>query len=210
MAYLILIRHGKSEWNLLGKWTGYVDIGLVEEGINEARQAAHAIKDIPIDCAFISDLKRAQETFVQICDALDKPDMKNVIDPALKERHYGIYTGKNKWEVQKEIGEEAFQKLRRGWDVVIPEGETLKDVYARVVPYYEKNIKPLLLQGKNLMVVAHGNSLRALVKHLENIPDDKIAELEIGTGEVYCYEFDKDGKIIGKTIRAANPNKLKV
>ena len=144
MAYLVLVRHGKSEWNKHGKWTGHVDIGLVEEGINEARHAAHAIKDIPIDCAFISDLKRAQETFVQICNTLDKPDMKSVTDPALKERHYGIYTGKNKWEVQKEIGEEAFHKLRRGWDVPIPEGETLKDVYARVVPYYEKNIKPLL------------------------------------------------------------------
>lgn len=210
MAYLILVRHGKSEWNLLGKWTGHVDIGLVEQGVNEARHAADAIKDIPIDCAFISDLKRAQETFVQICNTLDKPDMEKVTDPALKERHYGIYTGKNKWEVQKEIGDEAFHKLRRGWDVPIPEGETLKDVYARVVPYYEKNIKPLLLEGKNLLVVAHGNSLRALVKHLENIPEDKIAELEIGTGEVYCYEFDPKGEITGKTIRAANPDKLNV
>ncbi len=210
MAYLILVRHGKSEWNLLGKWTGHVDIGLVEQGVNEARHAAHAIEDIPIDCAFISDLKRAQETFMQICSVLDKPDMKSVTEPALKERHYGIYTGKNKWEVQKEIGDEAFHKLRRGWDVPIPEGETLKDVYGRVVPYYEKNIRPLLLEGKNLLVVAHGNSLRALVKHLENISEDKIAELEIGTGEVYCYEFDTGGNIIGKTIRAANPNKMNV
>ena len=210
MAYLVLVRHGKSEWNLLGKWTGYTDIGLVQQGIEEAQQAAEAIKDIPLDCAFISDLKRAQETFVEICRVLDIPAMKQVIDPALKERHYGIYTGKNKWEVQKEIGEEAFQKLRRGWDVPIPEGETLKDVHARVVPYYEKHIKPLLLEGKNLLVVAHGNSLRALVKHLEDIPEDKISELEIGTGEVYCYEFDKEGKIIDKTIRAANAEKLKI
>ena len=210
MAYLVLVRHGKSEWNLLGKWTGYTDIGLVQQGIEEAQRAGEAIKDIPIDCAFIADLKRAQETFVEICRVLDTPDMKKVIDPALKERHYGVYTGKNKWEVQKEIVEEAFQKLRRGWDVLIPEGETLKDVHARVVPYYEKNIKPLLLEGKNLLVVAHGNSLRALVKHLENIPEDKIAELEIGTGEVYCYEFGAEGKIAGKTIRAANPNKLKI
>lgn len=210
MAYLVLVRHGKSEWNLLGKWTGYTDIGLVPQGIEEAQRAAEAIKDIPIDCAFVSDLKRAQETFTEICRALDKSDMKVVIDPAIKERHYGVYTGKNKWEVQKEIGEEAFHKLRRGWDVPIPEGETLKDVHARVVPYYEKNIKPLLMEGKNLLVVAHGNSLRALVKHLENIPEDKVAELEIGTGEVYCYKFDEKGKIVEKTIRATNPNKLNV
>ena len=210
MAHLVLIRHGKSEWNKLGKWTGHVDIGLVEEGVNEARHAAHAIKDIPIDCAFISDLKRAQETFVQICDALDKPDMKNVIDPALKERHYGIYTGKNKWEVQKEIGEEAFQKLRRGWDVVIPEGETLKDVYARVVPYFEKNILPDLKKGKNTLVVAHGNSLRALMKKLDNISDAAICDLEVGLGEVHCYTFDEKGKIVGKEIRAVNPKKGKI
>ncbi len=210
MAYLVLVRHGKSEWNLLGKWTGHTDIGLVQEGIEEAQAAAESIKDIPIDCAFVSDLKRAQETFTEICRTLGKSDIKTIIDPAIKERHYGVYTGKNKWEVQKEIGEEAFHKLRRGWDVPIPEGETLKDVHARVVPYYEKNIKPLLIDGKNILVVAHGNSLRALVKHLENIPEEKVAELEFGTGEVFCYEFDEAGLIVKKTIRATNPEKLKI
>ncbi len=210
MVYLLLVRHGKSEWNKTGQWTGHTDIDLAEEGIREAEAAAEAVRDIPLDCAFISDMKRAQQTFVEICRVLDTPRMKSVIDPALKERHYGIYTGKNKWEVQKEIGEEAFQKLRRGWDVQIPEGETLKDVHARVVPYYEKNIKPLLMEGKNLLVVAHGNSLRALVKHLENIPEEKVAELEIGTGEVYCYEFDAVGKIRAKTVRAANLEKGKI
>ena len=210
MAYLILIRHGKSEWNLLGKWAGYTDVGLVREGIEEAQRAAEAIKDIPIDCAFISDLKRAKETFVEICNTLGRSDIKTVEHPAIKERNYGAYTGKNKWEVKKEIGEEAFQKLRRGWDVPIPKGETLKDVYNRVVPYYESHIKRELLDGKNILVVAHGNSLRALVKYLENIPDEKIAELEIGTGEVYIYKVDKKGEIVGKEIRAANPDKLKV
>ncbi len=210
MSYLLLVRHGKSEWNRLGKWTGHTDIGLVEEGVHEAQSAAEAIRDIPIDCAFVSDLKRAQETFTEICRVLEKPDMPVTIDPAIKERHYGVYTGKNKWEVQKEIGEEAFHNLRRGWDVKIPEGETLKDVHARVMPYYEKNIKPLMMQGKNILVVAHGNSLRALVKHLENIPEDKVAELEIGTGEVWCYELDTSGKVLSKKIRSVNAEKLKV
>ena len=210
MAYLILIRHGKSEWNLLGKWTGHTDIGLVQEGIEEAQRAAEAIKDIQIDCAFISDLKRAKETFVEICRTLGRSDIKTVEHPAIKERDYGAYTGKNKWEVQKEIGEEAFHKLRRGWDVPIPKGETLKDVYNRVVPYYEAHVKRELLDGKNILLVAHGNSLRALVKYLENIPDEKIAELEIGTGEVYIYKVDEKGNVVGKEIRAANPDKLKV
>src|ERR1700690_3642621 len=171
MAYLILVRHGKSQWNLLGKWTGFTDVDLVQEGIEEARRAAEAIKDIRIDCAFTSDLKRAKQTFVEICNALHSPEIKQVEDPALRERDYGAYTGKNKWEVKEEIGEEAFQRIRRGWDVPIPGGETLKDVYDRVVPYYTSRILPELLSGKNLLVVAHGNSLRALVKYLEHIPD---------------------------------------
>lgn len=210
MAHLILVRHGKSEWNLLGKWTGFTDIGLVPQGVEEAQRAGDAIRDIPIDCAFVSDLRRAKDTFTEICRVLDKQDIKTVIHPAIKERDYGTYTGKNKWEVQKEIGEEAFQRLRRGWDVKIPKGETLKDVYARVAPYYESHIKPELMGGKNILVVAHGNSLRALVKHLEGIPDDKIAELEIGTGEVYVYTLDEKGAIVGKEIRAANAEKLNV
>jgi 2,3-bisphosphoglycerate-dependent phosphoglycerate mutase len=210
MARLILVRHGKSEWNLLGKWTGFTDVGLVEQGIREAQHAGECLRDIPIDCAFVSDLRRAKETFTEICRVLDREDIKTVTHPAIKERDYGVYTGKNKWEVKEEIGEEAFQKLRRGWDVQIPQGETLKDVYARVAPYYESHIKPELIAGKNILVVAHGNSLRALVKHLEGIADDKIAELEIGTGEVYIYDMDGEGNVTGKEIRAANAEKLKV
>lgn len=210
MAKLILIRHGKSEWNKTGQWTGWTDIGLAPEGVEEAQRAGGTIRDIPIDCAFISDLKRAQETFTEICKILETPDIKTIIDPAIKERNYGAYTGKNKWQVKEEIGEEAFQKLRRGWDVAIPQGETLKNVYDRVAPYYESHIKLELEAGKNILVVAHGNSLRALVKHLENIPEDKVAELEIGTGEVWIYDVDVSGKIVGKEIRAANEGKLKV
>src|SRR3989344_4557656 len=162
MAYLVLVRHGKTEWNKLGKWTGHAESDLVEEGIEEARRAGEALKEIPIDCAFVADLRRAQQTFVEICNILRKGDIKTTIHPAIKERNYGIHTGKNKWEVKKEIGEEAFQKLRRGWDVPIPEGETLKDVYNRVVPYYESNMKPELLAVKNILFVSSGNALRAL------------------------------------------------
>ncbi len=209
MAKLILIRHGKTEWNKLGKWTGHAESDLIEEGIADAKRAGESLKDIFIDCAFVSDLRRAQQTFTQICNTLGK-DIKSVIHPAIKERNYGVYTGKNKWEIKEQVGEEEFQKLRRGWDVPIPEGESLKDVYARVIPYYESQIKPELLAGKNIAVVSSGNALRALVKYLEHIPDEKIAELEFGLGEVYVYTMDSAGGITSKEIRAANEMKGKV
>src|SRR6185436_13622507 len=134
---------------------------------------------------------------------LGRHDLEGKADAALNERDYGIHTGKDKWQVRDELGEQAFHDIRRGWDTVVLGGENLKDVHARVVPYYEKNIRPQLLKGHNVLVVAHGNSLRALVKHLDNISDEKIALLEIGLGEVYCYAFDAKGNITGKTIRAA-------
>ena len=137
-------------------------------------------------------------------------DIPTEIDPALRERSYGIYTGKNKWQVKEEVGEEEFQRIRRSWDHPIPEGENLKQVYERVVPYFEKRILPDLKAGKNVLVSAHGNSLRALVKRLDNISDETISELEIGTGEVYIYDFDGEGNIVNKEVRASNPNKGKV
>lgn len=210
MAHLILVRHGKSEWNKLGLWTGWNDVSLVEEGIEEARRAGEAIKDFSIDAVHISDLKRAHETWHEIQGVISRPDLQAKSDAALKERSYGIYAGKNKWDIQKQIGDDEFKKLRRSWDHPVPEGETMKDVHARTTPYYESYILPELKAGKNVLVVAHGNSLRALVKRLENIPDDKVSELEIGTGEVYVYDVDENGMITGKEIRAANAQKGKV
>lgn len=210
MAYLILVRHGKSEWNKLGKWTGKTDVGLVEEGLEEARQAGLAIKDFHIDSVHVSTLKRTHETFEEIKNALGRSDLIPKKHHALNERDYGIHTGKNKWEVKKEIGDEEFQKIRRSWNHPVEGGETMKDVHDRVAPYYREHILPELLAGKNVLVVAHGNSLRALVKHLEELSDEGISDLEYGTGEVYCYEIDDVEKIVQKTIRAANPEKLKV
>lgn len=202
MAKLILIRHGQSEWNKLGKWTGYVDVGLTQQGIAEAKKAAESIRGFDIHTVFTSALKRAQQTYDAIKEALGLPH-EPVAHSALNERHYGIYTGKNKWEMQKEVGEDEFQRIRRGWDYPLSEGETLKDVYNRVVPYYREHISPQVLSGKNVLLVAHGNSLRALVKHLENISDEEIPKLEIATGEVYCYEFGEDGVVCGKTIHGS-------
>jgi len=210
MAYLILVRHGKTDWNKLGKWTGHAEADLVEEGIVEARKAGVALKNIRIDCAFVADLRRAQQTFVAICDSLGLESVPTTIHPAIKERNYGVYTGQNKWQIKEQVGDAEFQRIRRGWDVAIPEGESLKAVYERIVPYYESAIRPELVKGKNTIVVSSGNALRALVKYLEKIPEVAIAELEIGTGEVYCYDLSEDGEVIGKRLLATNEEKGKV
>ncbi len=210
MAYLVLVRHGESEWNALGLWTGWRDIPLTEKGREEARRAAQALRDIPFDLAFTSKLVRAQQTLDEIKRELHLEDLPTIEDAALNERDYGDLTAKNKWQVEKEYGTEQFLKWRRSWDYPVPGGETLKDVYARVAPFYERYILPELRAGKNVLVAAHGNSLRALVKHLEQIPDDEIPKLEIGTGEVYVYQVDPDGRIVSKEIRAANPMRGKV
>jgi 2,3-bisphosphoglycerate-dependent phosphoglycerate mutase len=207
MAYLVLVRHGQSEWNAQGLWTGWRDVPLSPEGIAEARRAGELLRDIPFDIAYTSALTRAQQTLEEIKRVLGREDLPTVTDPALNERDYGDLTGKNKWKILEEYGEEQFLKWRRSWDYPVPGGETLKDVYARVVPYYQREILPQLREGRNVLIAAHGNSLRALVKYLENIPDDEISKLEIGTGEVYVYQVDPEGRIVSKEIRAVNPNR---
>lgn len=206
MAYLILVRHGESEWNAKGLWTGLTDISLSEKGKEEARIAAQEIQDIPLDMVFTSDLKRAQETTDIITHQLatNSPLIKN---KALNERDYGELTGKNKWDLKKEFGDEKFTLLRRSFDYPIPGGETLKDVYNRVIPYYKAIIEPKLKAGKNVLIAAHGNSIRALIKYLDHISDENIAHLEVATGEVYVYIIDSDGTVSHKEIRAHRENK---
>ena len=193
MSHLILIRHGKSAWNHLGLWTGLTDVELTEEGRAQARAAASVMRDIVVHKAHVSALKRARQTLDEVLDVLDMRHIPIHAAPALNERHYGIYTGRNKWDIQKEVGEEQFKNMRRGWDVPIPEGETLKDVYARVAPYYHRHILPDLKTGNNILVVAHGNSLRALIKHIEEVHENDIADVELETGEVRMYGVDADG-----------------
>ena len=205
MAKLILVRHSKSEWNELGKWTGWTDVDLNEQGRADAKTTAEALKDNQIDQAFVSKLKRAQQTLEIILNEIGQTDVPTVQTEALNERDYGIYTGKNKWEVKEEVGEEEFQNIRRGWEHPIPEGETMKKVYERVVPFYENEVLPLLKEGKNVILAAHGNSLRALVKYLEDLSVEELMALEFGIGEAYVYEVDKSGKIENKQIRAKNP-----
>jgi 2,3-bisphosphoglycerate-dependent phosphoglycerate mutase len=202
MAYLVLVRHGQSEWNALGLWTGQQDVPLTEQGREEARKAADGLRDITLHKAYTSKLSRAQETLREIKEALGHTELETVKHEALNERHYGDYTAKNKWEIKESIGEEEFTKLRRTWDHPVPNGETLKDVHARALQYYEQHIVADLQAGKNVIVAAHGNTLRALMKHLEEVADDQVHQLEIGTGEVLVYEIDENGKVLGKEIRS--------
>lgn len=208
MAYLALVRHGQSEWNALSLWTGWTDVALSEKGHQDAKDAGKALEDTTFNLGYTSALKRAQQTLADIKTTLGQ-NFTVIENRALNERNYGDLTGKNKWKIKEEYGEDQFQKWRRGWDEPIPNGETLKNVYERVIPYYEKEILPHLKEGKNIIIAAHGNSLRALVKFLENVPDEDIPSLEIGLGEVYLYTIDAEGRVANKEIRhATTPDTL--
>ena len=205
MAYLILVRHGTSEYNAKGIWTGWDDPNLTEEGIREADIDGSLLRDIPLDIGYTSALKRTTETLSEIEKILYRKDLPVIAAHELNERNYGDYTGKNKWEIEKKIGEKEFLKLRRGWDYPVPNGESLKQVYEREIPYFESEILPKLKEGGNVIIVSSGNALRALVKYLENIPNDEIGSLEIGLGEIYVYQISPDGKMQSKEIRSKNP-----
>jgi len=223
MSKLILTRHGQSTWNAENRFTGWVDVDLSKKGILEARKAGQLIKNlsINIDLSYTSFLKRAIKTLTVI---LQENNLELKFNPSweINERHYGSLTGLNKEETKKEIGDEQFKKYRRSWDIspppmekndknqflfsplnasiplgMTPFTESLKDTYNRVIPYYKKEIKKHIQEGKNILIAAHGNSLRALCKYLFKISDKKINELEIPTGNPLVIEFDK-GLIITK------------
>jgi 2,3-bisphosphoglycerate-dependent phosphoglycerate mutase len=208
MAYLVLVRHGQSEWNLLGQWTGLTDVSLTDDGREEARRAARTLEDIDLHRAYTSKLKRAKHTLDEIVNHLDRKDLDRTEHEELNERDYGDLTGKNKWQVKEEHGEEKFTLWRRSWDHPVPGGETLKDVSERVLPFYEKHILEDLKNGKNVIVAAHGNSLRALIKYLDEVADDEAHRVEIMTGEVLVYEIDGSGKLLKKEIRVTNDKKV--
>jgi 2,3-bisphosphoglycerate-dependent phosphoglycerate mutase len=198
---LVISRHTESEWNLLGKWTGLNDIDLTEKGHQEAEQIGELLKDLRFDVVYTSEQKRTHQTLAGILKGSVHPDVPHHIQGAVNERDYGDLTGKNKWEVQEEIGEEAFKGIRRGWDYPVPSGETLKDVYARVVPFFDTEILPQLKAGKNILLVAHGNSIRALIKHLDEIHEDRIADVEMSFGQILLYHIAPDGSVSHKEIR---------
>lgn len=190
---LVITRHGESEWNVLGKWTGWTDVGLTEKGSKDAEEIGRIIPPIDFNEVYVSALKRTEETLQGVVKGMGRPevnDLLKTVAPELNERDYGIYTGKNKWEVQNEVDEATFTGLRRGWDFEVEGGENLKQVYERVVPYFLENILPKLQAGANILMVAHGNSIRALIKYLESISDEAIADVEMKFGQVLVYRFD--------------------
>ena len=188
-TYLFLVRHGKSEWNSLGLWTGWNDVSLAPEGIEEAKKTGAKLTKHELHSAHTSALRRTHETLAALEETYGKK-IPTRSSRELNERHYGVYAGKNKWQIKEQVGEEMFTAIRRGWDVPIPDGETLKAVHDRAVPYYKREILPELTAGKSVIVVAHGNTIRALMKHLENIHEDDVANVEVETGEIITYRMD--------------------
>lgn len=187
-----MVRHGQSLWNLENRFTGWKDIDITETGIEEAKKAGLALKGERIDIAFTSALIRAQHTLSIILNEIGNPDIPVVKDKALNERSYGNLEGLNKEETALKYGDEQVHIWRRSFDVVPPGGESLKDTYNRVIPYFESQIRPLLKQGENVLIVAHGNSLRALIMYLEHLSPEEILEREIATGFPLTYVFDEN------------------
>ena len=195
MALLVTVRHGQSEWNLQNRFTGEVDVELTDTGRKEAHEAGKDLQAIKFDYCFTSVLKRAEETLDIILKEIHQENIPVKKDKALNERNYGNLQGLNKTETAEKYGEHQVAIWRRSYDVRPPGGESLEDTAARVIPYYKKEIEPLLKTGANVLIVAHGNSLRALMMHLENISPDKIAKIDLPTGQPRLYTFDEDLKI---------------
>jgi 2,3-bisphosphoglycerate-dependent phosphoglycerate mutase len=202
---LVLIRHGESQWNRLNMFTGWQDVDLSEEGVAEAHRAGAMLKaeGRRLDVAFTSTLKRARNTLKIILSELEHKDVPIVQDSALNERDYGDLMGLNKDEARKRWGDEQVNLWQRSYDVAPPGGESLKDTAARVIPFFEKRIVPELQAGKDVLVVAHGNSLRALVMQLDRLNPDQVIELSIGTGIPLVYRFRADGSVAEKRDLAA-------
>jgi 2,3-bisphosphoglycerate-dependent phosphoglycerate mutase len=192
MSQLVIFRHGQSVWNLENKFTGWVDVALTPKGIEEARAAGEKLKSFKFDEGFTSDLKRAQDTLTIALEVSGQNNLPITKDKALNERMYGDLQGMNKAETAAKFGDAQVKIWRRSYDVAPPNGESLKDTAARVIPYFEKEIAPKLKAEKNIVIAAHGNSLRALIMHLEKMTPAQILEFEIGTGQPRVYELNND------------------
>jgi 2,3-bisphosphoglycerate-dependent phosphoglycerate mutase len=223
MSKLILVRHGQSIWNLENRFTGWYDVELSENGILEAKKAGELLiaENINIDYAYTSYLKRANNTLKIILKNMSLENINIMKSWEFNERHYGNLTGLNKAEMKEKLGEDQIKIYRRSWDIAppeldkdnefnprsdevynnidakfIPNTESLKDTYDRVIPYFELNIKPKVIDSKNIIIAAHGNSLRALCKKLFNISNEKINELEIPTGNPLVINLDEELKVL--------------
>jgi 2,3-bisphosphoglycerate-dependent phosphoglycerate mutase len=202
---LVLVRHGQSDWNLKNLFTGWRDVGLTEKGVAEARAAGKKLKaqGLHFDVAFTSVLSRAQRTLDLVLEEMGETDITVFKDQALNERDYGDLSGLNKDDARKKWGEEQVHVWRRSYGVAPPGGESLRDTAARVLPYYIQEILPRVLRGDNVIVVAHGNSLRALVMVLERLSPTEIVGREIATGVPLIYRLNADSTVAEKKDLAA-------
>lgn len=196
MGRLILLRHGESQWNLENRFTGWVDVPLSPRGVQEANNAGEKLRSYRFDRAFTSVLQRANDTLRLALEIIGQQSIPTERDKALNERMYGELQGLNKAETAKKYGEDQVKIWRRSYDIRPPGGESLKDTAERVLPYYEKAIKPHLLRGETILIAAHGNSLRALVMELEHLSREQVLELNIPTGAPLLYELDSNGKLL--------------
>ena len=202
MSTMVLVRHGQSQWNLENRFTGWVDVPLTEKGRAEARAAGRLIagQGIPFDLCFTSVLTRAIETLSIILAELKQEKLPVVKDQALNERHYGDLQGLNKDEMRKKFGEEQVKLWRRSYDVAPPNGESLKETAARTLPFFDSRILPEIQGGKNVLVSAHGNSLRSIVMELDRLSPEQVVALELPTGVPLRYDFNPDGSVRSKQV----------
>lgn len=200
MPILVLVRHGESQWNLENRFTGWVDVPLSEKGVTEAKKAGERLKkeNIHFDIAYTSNLQRAQNTLKYILEGINQSSLQVIKDEALNERHYGDLQGLNKAETAQKFGDEQVKIWRRSYDIAPPKGESLKDTAARALPYFDSKVANDLKSGKNVIVAAHGNSLRAIVMHLEKLTKEQVLELNLATGVPIIYHFDANLKILSK------------
>ncbi|MEC8546406.1 MAG: 2,3-bisphosphoglycerate-dependent phosphoglycerate mutase [Pseudomonadota bacterium] len=206
MSQLILVRHGQSEWNQQNLFTGWRDPDLTERGVTEARNAGRALKaeGITFTIAFTSELMRAQKTCALLLEEQGQSDLQTIRNVALNERDYGDLSGLNKDDAREKWGEEQVHIWRRSFDTPPPGGESLKDTAERVLPYFNNTIMPRIRAGENVLVAAHGNSLRALVMVLDGLGETEITQVNIATGEPYIYDMGAQGEVVGKRILPTN------
>lgn len=201
MGILCIVRHGHSQWNLENRFTGWVDVELAPKGLEEANHAGKKLKDLNLhwNQAHTSRLKRAQQTLAIMQEQMGT-HLDPIVDSALNERFYGDLQGMNKDEARKKFGEEQVQIWRRSFDIPPPNGESLADTSKRTLPYFREYIMQPLKKGLNVIVAAHGNSLRSIVMELEKLSPEEILKVEINTGIPYIYGVDLDGSIASKKI----------
>jgi 2,3-bisphosphoglycerate-dependent phosphoglycerate mutase len=202
---LVLVRHGESEWNKKNLFTGWRDVDLTDNGIAEARAAGRKLKaqGIRFDVAFTSALKRAQRSLDFILEEMGQKNLPVIRDQALNERDYGDLSGLNKDDARARWGADQVHLWRRSYDVAPPGGESLKDTAARVLPYYVQEILPRVIRGENVLISAHGNSLRALLMVLDRLSGEEIVKRELATGVPLVYRLNADSTVASKLDLAA-------